>query len=654
MRPTLVRSSVFLLLVAVAGCQAGGPGNPIDPGDPGDSRPMVEDETGRLRIDTPMPGAVLGHRTVLVEGLAEVSGATEVRVNGAPAPISGGRFSASIELEEGPTRIVVTALALEASVEVWVDATAPRIIVESPEPASFIDGSQLRVRGRVEDIALTGFTVDGEDVPVTGEGRFEFARNVEPGVARLRLRAEDRAGHVSYAYTSALVGRFRPAGDMVSEAMSFGIGPDALAEVSTGATALASSIDVEPYVLAENPAVSGWWGEINVESVGYSRVTIGLEPADGGIEVTAVLDGVHVVVGGTLSGTLDADRAVLSGWITLGTSGGRILAELVDPWVVLEGFRLDFAWVPWFIEDLAVVRDAVRTRIESALVSSVNEVVPPYIENALSSIPQGGAFTIHDVPLELSASVASLEVDRHGIRGSLDAGLRTGMVDLERTRGIPGSLDLDGTSAPMPDASGIGAAVSFDIVNAALYAAWSWGALELRFDRPELDRGPLTLAQLGLFAPELLRLAPPDSPVSFVVTPELPGVVVPTTGGGVEVAFGDVTLEVVANTREGDVHLVTISLALRAPVFPRVTDGVLSVHIGEVEVIGDAPGAPAGFPAGTELDSLLARALGPVLGMFTDIGGLVVPSLYGFHVDAPLLAVEGSYVTFAGTLRYTP
>ena len=129
-----------------------------------------------------------------VEGLAEVSGATEVRVNGAPAPISGGRFSASIELEEGPTRIVVTALALEASVEVWVDATAPRIIVESPEPASFIDGSQLRVRGRVEDIALTGLTVDGEDVPVTGEGRFEFARNVEPGVARLRLRAEDRAG----------------------------------------------------------------------------------------------------------------------------------------------------------------------------------------------------------------------------------------------------------------------------------------------------------------------------------------------------------------------------------------------------------------------------------------------------------------------------
>jgi hypothetical protein len=81
--------------VAVAGCG-------------GDDPPPRDPAAVRLTIDAPADGALLREDTVEVRGRVAPGRAT-VRIDGDPAPVSGGAFSATVELTEGVNGIDVSA-----------------------------------------------------------------------------------------------------------------------------------------------------------------------------------------------------------------------------------------------------------------------------------------------------------------------------------------------------------------------------------------------------------------------------------------------------------------------------------------------------------------------------------------------------------------
>jgi len=84
-----------LLLVLAAGCG-------------GDDPPPADLPPVKLTISAPADGAVVRERTVQLRGRVSPARA-EVRVEGRAAPVSGGSFAATVELEEGVNVIDVSA-----------------------------------------------------------------------------------------------------------------------------------------------------------------------------------------------------------------------------------------------------------------------------------------------------------------------------------------------------------------------------------------------------------------------------------------------------------------------------------------------------------------------------------------------------------------
>lgn len=118
--------------------------------------------------------------------------------------------------EEGVYRFSVTLDAplegMRDDLELLVDATAPVVIVDHPPRGATISdtdhgGGPVVVRGRVIDAGgLEVLSIDGDEVPVQPDGRFEWPVASEWGINIVDIAAIDRAGNSgtaspSYAYS---------------------------------------------------------------------------------------------------------------------------------------------------------------------------------------------------------------------------------------------------------------------------------------------------------------------------------------------------------------------------------------------------------------------------------------------------------------------
>jgi hypothetical protein len=91
-RPAL---AVLAAALALAGCG-------------GEDRPPPDPAPVRLTIDAPADGAVVREDTLELRGRVSPARAA-VRVQGEPTPVTGGAFSATVELDEGVNVIDVSA-----------------------------------------------------------------------------------------------------------------------------------------------------------------------------------------------------------------------------------------------------------------------------------------------------------------------------------------------------------------------------------------------------------------------------------------------------------------------------------------------------------------------------------------------------------------
>ncbi|MEW6365908.1 MAG: Ig-like domain-containing protein, partial [Acidobacteriota bacterium] len=156
----------------------------------------------RIRVSEPAQGALLSVFRTRVSGTIIDATATSVRVNGQVAAVSDGRFEADVTLREGANAIHIEAAdaaghTSEVTVDLMVDATPPRIIVEEPRSGALVRKSALTVAGRVEDASAAALTVNGRPVPVDAQGRFSLTQQLmAQGKSTLALAARDKAGHV--------------------------------------------------------------------------------------------------------------------------------------------------------------------------------------------------------------------------------------------------------------------------------------------------------------------------------------------------------------------------------------------------------------------------------------------------------------------------
>jgi hypothetical protein len=172
-----------------------------------------------ITIASPANLAFVNASPITVSGTVSDPAAT-VTVNGVKTVSSGGRFSVSVPLLEGPNTITAVTVnsqgtGSETSVQVTLDTTPPRVSIESPFNGFVTADSAVTVTGKVNDIVVG--TVNPQQATVTVNGvsaqvsnRSFVVSNVPLtlGNNTLTASAVDRAGNS--ATSSITVTRISP------------------------------------------------------------------------------------------------------------------------------------------------------------------------------------------------------------------------------------------------------------------------------------------------------------------------------------------------------------------------------------------------------------------------------------------------------------
>jgi len=168
-----------------------------------DSITVTRGEAPILAISAPAEGVVLGTSPVTVTGSFSGTAPVEVTVEGTPATVSGGTFSAEASLVEGTNPLTVTASnafgAETQVVTVTLDATAPAVAITAPPDGTLTTLSIINVEGTVADAnAITSVMLNG--VPVSlSDGAFSAGVALALGTNAVTAVATDVAGNAGSA-----------------------------------------------------------------------------------------------------------------------------------------------------------------------------------------------------------------------------------------------------------------------------------------------------------------------------------------------------------------------------------------------------------------------------------------------------------------------
>ncbi len=167
---------------------------------------LITGTAAGVAITAPANGAYLNTPVITLSGTVG-DGAAQVSVNGITAPVSGGGFSASVPLNEGPNTLTAVSTnsngtTSTASVLVTLDTTPPRVDIYSPAAGGSTTAGTVTVTGLVNDIVVG--TVNSQQATVMVNGVVAQVLNrsfmasgvpLSVGANSVQAVATDRAGN---------------------------------------------------------------------------------------------------------------------------------------------------------------------------------------------------------------------------------------------------------------------------------------------------------------------------------------------------------------------------------------------------------------------------------------------------------------------------
>ncbi len=154
-------------------------------------------------VTAPADGSAVGASPLPVTVAVVDATPVTVTIGGAPATAgTGGIFTASVPLVEGPNTIPVVATdgagnLGETALRVVLDTTAPLLRVDAPSGGSVVDTPTVAVEGSVEDLSPVDVSVNGVPGTVTGMRFSVSGVPLDPGSNTLDVLARDALGHES-------------------------------------------------------------------------------------------------------------------------------------------------------------------------------------------------------------------------------------------------------------------------------------------------------------------------------------------------------------------------------------------------------------------------------------------------------------------------
>ncbi len=618
----------------------------------------ISEPAPQLMVMEPQQDAVLSDPLVRVTGRVENLDSGQVMVGGAPVQLDNdGVFQTTLELAEGDHTIEVTAGPRHEAVEVVVDTERPIVVIESPQPGTYIEGERLIIEGHVVDASRVTLRDErGGEIETGYEGRFAVERPVLPGSHRVRLIATDQAGRMGSAFTTVMAGPFAAPEEPVVDAFALGMGADALRTVAAAVEPHISPEAVRPLVRQANPVAEGWWGEVNVTGETHDLVDLHLTPGDGTLEVRLAVPNIRVPfeadVSFTIGGEVRVDHAVLVAQTRVGAADGLPTVEIIESNLDLVGMLIDVDGL-WDYVDRFVITRALSDTIEDALRDAVRSELPKALAEALDELPTEREFSIMDYRVRVNGAISDLTARPGGLSTHIDFAVSAAEPQMNALADeVPGTIVTGGAVAPdvMVD-SGVTGGVALDLLNAALFTAWQVGALELRLDDERGPGGvPLTVSTVGHLVPVDPGLDP-TAPVAMEVYGELPPVLLRGRGGSLEVAASDIRVQFLT-TGDGQEHVfMTLSVGVTGTLVPHIEAGQLGLTIEDFTLMVDTLDQGPEAPEPGALDGTLTEILMPLLETWLELRGLQIPTIQGVRTYARDVLVEDGYLTFEGQFQ---
>ncbi len=409
-----------------------------------------------------------------------------------------------------------------ASIEVSVDGLAPEVTFTFPERAEMVVGNQnagITITGQVQDptSGVSELYINGNPVTVSANGNFSAPMSPDWGVNLIEVQTVDGAGNMGeviqsfeYGGTYRRASNFRTISGRIPDGILARLSDEALDDNASDVDDLAriaqlalQNLDIAS--LIPNPATTfnsdcsipfvTIRGALNlhVDSVNYGTPIIDINPRNGGlymrVEIPNIAVGLRTSgdvcdIGVGVSGTASATRIVVSGNLNVSKSGNQINVSFPNPAISITGLNISLnlpGAIAWAVNGIInLFRGAISNALRNAFRDVIRSQIPPLISNFLESVSLDTGLAL-PAPLNLTLNVGTglgtVAFDNNGGTIGLNPTIYTQGTISPEPRG--GLLQYNRAAPSFDNSRALGVAISYDLVNQALYSMWYGGGLDI-------------------------------------------------------------------------------------------------------------------------------------------------------------------------------
>jgi Glucodextranase, domain B len=478
--------------------------------------------------------------------------------------------------------------------------------------------------------AITSVMVNDVSATLAADGSFTANVQVEEGATLIHTVATDASSAQATDTRSVEAGANKAPGAMIGSAVTAAISKQAFAKIASAAGPIIQSMNMQPLLAPLQPMYHAGdedgpdclYGEMFVNNLTTTKVSISLVPVAGGLQFSAELDGLDVpgqvkyavaCLGGTDNTDIKATSVVVAGTLLVSPDGnGGFTTNLQSPTVNITGLDISSGGLPGDILDILPLDSAIETIAPLA----ANMFMGPMVNDALGAL--GGPKTLNLLGTNLTVNVLPSAISFTSDAGvvALDMSLVIGGAE-----GSKGFTSVTDGSPTMNAGAGMQLGLADNLANDLLAQAVAMNLVAISMPTPG---GTFDTTSIAMTSPPMISgntsdgkmaLVLPDMTATFLasnnpvaqaaINASVELAIAPSSNGlGVGLELGTPTIDVdVLNTVANQTHFtsddlsdaVKLSLQAQITTFSALLSDIPLPALAGIQLTGLSIGADSGY-----------------------------------------------------------
>ncbi|HEX4451833.1 MAG TPA: hypothetical protein VH143_13240 [Kofleriaceae bacterium] len=506
--------------------------------------------------------------------------------------------------------------------------TAPqRSLVQNAAGTITVTGT---VTPNEQGTAIQSVMVNDVAATLNADGSFTANVQVEEGATLIHTVATDASSAQATDTRSVEAGANKAPGAMIGSAVTAAISKQAFAKIAGAAGPIVQSMNMAPLLAPMQPMVHSGdedgpdclYGQLFVDNLTTTKVTISLVPVSGGLQFSAELDGLDVpghvkyavaCLGGTDNTDIKASSVVVAGTLLVAPDGsGGFTTSLQSPTVNITGLDISSGGLPGDILDILPLDSAIETIAPLA----ANMFMGPMVNDALGAL--GGPKTLNLLGTNLTVNVVPSAINFTSDAGvvALDMSLVIGGAE-----GSKGFTSVTDGTPTMTAGAGMQLGLADNLANDLLAQAVAMNLVAISMPTPG---GTFDTTSIAMTSPPMISgntadgkmaLVLPDMTATFLasnnpvaqaaINASVELAIAPSSNGlGVGLELGTPTIDVdVLNTVANQTHFtsddlsdaVKLSLQAQITTFSALLGDIPLPALAGIQLTGLSIGADDGY-----------------------------------------------------------